>query len=101
MDNEALETLMKDCLAKEKPTRAVTTACRGDKETLTTRKREARRAARELGYSQAILDTIENATTFGEIERALRKGREALGDHSPIDALMSATGRKKRKDYNR
>lgn len=91
--DENLEILMKQCLPKEAPIKKVSTpSCRGPLETLASRKKEARKCARELGYSQAIIEAIE---------RAMTRGRHAMSEFSPIEELKSPTGRKKRKDYNR
>lgn len=100
--DENLEILMKQCLPKEAPIKKVNTpSCRGPLETLASRKKEARKCARELGYSQAIIEAIERAQTIYEVDRAMTRGRHAMSEFSPIEELKSPTGRKKRKDYNR
>jgi len=100
--DEGLEILMKQCLPKEEPIKKICTpSCRGPHETLTSRKKEARKCARELGYSPAIIEAIERAQTIYEVDRAMMRGRHAMSEFSPIENLKSPTGRKKRKDYNR
>lgn len=53
---------------------------RDPKRELRTYKEEAAVAAVQLGYSRQIVNRIRNATSEGEVVRALAKGRESISD---------------------
>lgn len=106
MEDENLKQLMQDVLGgpKEKSVQQVH-AQNTAAVIFAKRKRDALRAARELGYSHEIIDRLHNATTPGEINCILATGRHQMYDGNAQEVLMRrkeivSLQRKNRKAHN-
>lgn len=81
--NDDILELMNSCLgvpAKKPAPRTIASGKINKDSNLRYRKREAKKAAKDLKYPQDILDMIDNARTFSEVDKAMATGRHRYYD---------------------
>lgn len=94
MDDHTLRELMQECVVKKRqPAPILPSSVPPKKQDFEKRRREAKRAAYELGYSRDIIERIEQAKNETQISNALAEGRHRLLEKSPLNDIL----RKKRK----